>query len=66
MLSVLHKYYYVCVCVFSAHHRVGLTASNLSRELESVVEWKKLGVALDIPTSEMEKMVRNYPRGEIV
>ena len=56
----------VCVCALSARDSVGLTANNLSRELESVVEWKKLGVALDVPTSEMEKMVRNYPRGEIL
>ena len=40
-----------------------LSASTLYKELNSVIEWRKLAIGLNLDSSEMEKIRRNNPQG---
>ncbi|XP_064383883.1 uncharacterized protein LOC135332896 [Halichondria panicea] len=39
-----------------------LSASNLCRELNSLIEWRKLAIGLNLGSSVMEKIRRNHPQ----
>ncbi len=51
------------VCVVSIDG--SLSVSNLTKELDSLIQWKRFAIhgALHVPTSEIDKITKNHPQG---